>query len=393
MKKKVIIAIVVVAIGIAAAFTLRRDHEPKGLIRLSGNIELTEINIAFKTSGKIAELNAVEGDQVTQGQVLARLDRDQLLRQRERDQAGTKSAETQLAQAVTAVEWQQKSVAADIAQRKADLGQAEARLKELETGSRPQEIQEAQAVLASAKSEAARAEADWQRAQTLFKDDDISAQQHDQFRARNETAASAVRQANDRLGLVQEGPRKETIEAAKSQVARARAAVQWAEAQRMEIQRREQEIETRQAEIERARAQVHLVDAQIDDTVAMAPVSGVVLVKSADPGEVVGPGTTVLTIGDLRRPWLRGYINESDLGRVKLGSSVRVTTDSYPGKTYQGKVSFIASEAEFTPKQIQTPDERVKLVYRIKVDIDNPNQELKLNMPADAEIDVGENGK
>ena len=111
-----------------------------------------------------------------------------------------------------------------------------------------------------------------------------------------------------------------------------------------------------------------------------------VLVKYADPGEVLAAGTTVVTIGDMKKPWLRGYINETDLGRVKIGSAVAVKTDSYPDKTYQGRVTFISSEAEFTPKQIQTPDERVKLAYRIKIEIDNPDGELKANMPADAEI-------
>lgn len=96
-------------------------------------------------------------------------------------------------------------------------------------------------------------------------------------------------------------------------------------------------------------------------------------------------------MGDLDNPWLRGYIREQDLGRVKLNMKVKVTTDSYPGKIYWGRISFISSEAEFTPKQIQTPEERVKLVYRIKIEIDNPQQELKLNMPADAEILIDEN--
>jgi len=103
-------------------------------------------------------------------------------------------------------------------------------------------------------------------------------------------------------------------------------------------------------------------------------------------GEVLAAGATVVTVGDIEHPWLRAYINETDLGKVKLGSKVRITTDSYPGKVYDGRVSFISSEAEFTPKQIQTEEERVKLVYRIKIDVDNPRQELKSNMPADAEI-------
>jgi HlyD family secretion protein len=115
-------------------------------------------------------------------------------------------------------------------------------------------------------------------------------------------------------------------------------------------------------------------------------VDGVVLVKSADVGEVLAAGATVVTIGDIDHPWLRAYINETDLGKVKLGSKAHITTDSYPGKIYGGHVSFISSEAEFTPKQIQTQEERVKLVYRIKIEVDNRLHELKSNMPADAEI-------
>jgi HlyD family secretion protein len=122
------------------------------------------------------------------------------------------------------------------------------------------------------------------------------------------------------------------------------------------------------------------------DTIATSPINGVVLVKAADVGEVLAPGTNVVTVGDIDHPWLRAYIREQDLGRVKLGAKARVTTDSFPGKVYEGRVSFISSEAEFTPKQIQTSEERVKLVYRIKIDIDNPRHELKSNMPADAEI-------
>ena len=117
-----------------------------------------------------------------------------------------------------------------------------------------------------------------------------------------------------------------------------------------------------------------------------APTAGVVLVKNAEPGEFIVPGGAVITLGDIERPWLKAFINESDLGRVKLGQRVSVTTDSYPGKVYQGKIIFISSEAEFTPKNVQTAKERVKLVYRIKVSLANLEFELKPGMPADARI-------
>ena len=112
-----------------------------------------------------------------------------------------------------------------------------------------------------------------------------------------------------------------------------------------------------------------------------------VLVKSAEVGRSVAAGTTIVTIGDIDHPWLRAYINETDLGRVKLGSKVRAQHGFVSrARPIDGRVSFISSEAEFTPKQIQTKEERVKLVYRIKIDVDNPHQELKNNMPVDAEI-------
>ena len=131
-----------------------------------------------------------------------------------------------------------------------------------------------------------------------------------------------------------------------------------------------------------------ITDTQINDMVVVSPIDGVVLVKSAEIGEVLAAGTTVVSVGDIDHPWLRGYINEPDLGRIKLGDTAQITTDSFPGKTYPGRISFIASEAEFTPKQIQTREERVKLVYRIKIEAANPRHELKSNMPVEADIQL-----
>jgi HlyD family secretion protein len=131
-----------------------------------------------------------------------------------------------------------------------------------------------------------------------------------------------------------------------------------------------------------------VIDAQIDDTVVLSPIDGVVLVKSAEIGEVIAPGTIVATVGDIDRPWLRAYIGETEIGRVKLDQTARVSCDSCGGRAYWGRLSFISSEAEFTPKQIQTTEERVKLVYRIKIDLPNPEHVFKSNMPADAEIQL-----
>ena len=355
-------------------------------IAVSGNIELTQVDVAFKIPGKLIERAVDEGEPVKKGMVLARLDAEQTKRQREREQAGRRAAESQLRQTMTAVQYQKETVEAEIELRQAELRQAEARLSELLAGFRKQEIEQARAAAEEAASGEQRATRDWERAQVLHKNDDISRSQYDQFRARYQAAKASARQARERLALVEEGPRQEQIESARAQVARARAALRLSQAARLELKRKRQEIETRRAETARARAQVGVLDAQLDDAVAISPIDGVVLTKAAEVGQVVAAGTPVLTVGDLAHPWLRGYINETDLGRVKLGARVRVTTDSYPDKVYWGRLSFIASDAEFTPKQIQTAEERVKLVYRVKIDIPNPQQELKLNMPVEAEI-------
>ncbi len=387
MRKVILSVVLLAALGTAGVLTYRSLHpETTDRILVSGNIELTQVDIAFKTSGRLVERTVDEGDTVQKGMVIARLDREQLLRQRETAEAALQTSEAQLAEAMSALKWQRETMQADLQLRKADLSAAESQLLQLKNGSRPQEIQEAKAAVDAAQSQYDQAKNDWERAQTLHKNDDISTSQYDQFRTRFESADANLKQAKERAALVLAGPRAETIESASAQVERARASLKMGQANAIETTRREQEIAARRSDIERARAQIALIDTQLADTVAVSPIGGVVLVKAADVGEVLAPGTSVVTVGDIDRPWLRAYIREQDLGRVKLGSKAKVTTDSFPGKVYDGRVSFISSEAEFTPKQIQTTEERVKLVYRIKIDIDNPHHELKSNMPADAEI-------
>jgi len=389
MRKRIPVLIIVVlaAAGAYFFFFKRTGLNSNTQIAVSGNIELTEVNIAFKTPGRLIERTVDEGDAVKKGQVIARLDRDQLSAQRDREAAGLESVSAQLAQAETSLAWQKENLAADLQQRRADLASYQARLQELKNGSRPQEIQEAKAAVDSAQAEFERARRDWERAQTLYKNDDISTAQYDQYRSRWESSEAALKQAKERQALVLAGPRQEQIEAAAAQVQRAQAAIRLAETNALEIKRREQELPMRRAEIARAKANLALIDSQFADTVAVSPVDGVVLVKSAEPGEVLAAGTTVVTVGDIDHPWLRAYINEPDKGRVKLGMKVDVKTDSYKN-VYKGVVSFIASEAEFTPKQIQTQEEREKLVYRIKILLDNPKRELNSNMPADAVISL-----
>jgi HlyD family secretion protein len=387
MKKRLPLLLLVAAAG-TGLYLWRSGYfaGPRNSIQVSGNLELTLVDLSFKTAGRMTELMVREGDSVKKGQVIARLDAIQLEQQKARDVAVIASAQSAYDQLRTSIEYQQATIDSDIATRQAELAQAQAHLDELNAGSRTQEIQQAEAQVTEARTQVDLARADWERAQTLYKNQDISTSQFDQARTKFNATSAALTQAEQRFGLVKEGPRKEEIAGARAQLARSLAAVRTAEANRIELRRKQQELGARRAEIDRARAQAGITQSQLDDTTIASPIDGVVLVKSAEPGEVIAAGTTIVSIGDIDHPWLRAYVGETDLGRVKLGTEVKLTTDSYAGKAYMGRVSFIASEAEFTPKQIQTKEERVKMVYRIKVEVDNTSRELKSNMPVDAEI-------
>jgi len=387
MKKRLPILLLLAAAGGGYWYWSQQQAASNGnVLQVSGNLELTQVDMSFKTAGRITELTVREGEWVKKGQVIAKLDASQLEQQKARDTAAVSGAQSQLQQLQTSIEYQKATIDSDVALRKAELAQVQARLDDLLAGSRQQEIAQAQALVTDARAANDLAKAEWERAQVLYSREDISTSQRDQAKTKLDSTAAQLRQVEQRLALVQEGPRKEEITAARAAVARANAAIAAAEANRIEVRRKEQELTGRRAEIAKNRATVGMTEAQLADTTIVAPIDGVILLKAAEAGEVVAAGTTIVSIGDLDHPWLRAYINETDLGRVHLGGAVSLSTDSFPGKKYEGKISFISSEAEFTPKQIQTKEERVKLVYRVKIEVSNTEHELKNNMPVDAEI-------
>jgi HlyD family secretion protein len=190
--------------------------------------------------------------------------------------------------------------------------------------------------------------------------------------------------------LAEQGVAREDVENARTLMKRAQATYERVRQTYEQIAEgtRKEEIAVRRANLRLAQEHLQMSRVQLGYTRLSAPVSGVVLVRQAELGEVVAPGTPVVTIADVDHLWMRGYVNETDLGRVRWNQSATLRTDTYPDKTYQGRVSFISSQAEFTPKSVETYKERVTLVYRIKIDLANPNHELKPGMPAEAVIDV-----
>ncbi len=313
-----LLAIAVAALLLAAC--PRNQGSRPGDLMLSGNIEVTDAQLGFKVSGRVAERFVSEGERVKAGQLIARLD----------------DAEQR----------------AQLSLRRAELAGAAAALAELEAGSRPQEIAAADATLRSMEAERDRARLDAARQQELRGKDAIADRELEASQAQLKIAEARAVEAGERLKLVKEGPRAEDIAQGR-------------------------------ARVEQTRAAVALAETQLENTRLVSPLTGVVLSHNIEPGEYVSPGTPIVTVADLAHVWVRAYVSQTDLGRIRLGEKVAVRTDTFPEKTYEGTVGFIASEAEFTPKTVQTAKERVKLVFRVKVDLANPNDELKPGMPAD----------
>lgn len=390
MKKSwIILTLILILLAAVSVWWVTRNDGEENAIHFSGNIELREVDLSFEFPGEIEALAVEEGDFVSPSQPIGRLNSDQLQKQEEEARAALQSLISREAELRKRILYKEENLAALLSERKAALRQSGELLNELLRGSRKEEIEQAQAVVTAAEAEFERAEGDWNRARTLYQTEDISTDRLEQARAAFRSSGARLEQARERLRLLQNGPREEEIERARAGVERARAGLRQAEAGRLEIEGDRQSLETLAAEKDAAVARIEQIEVRLGKTRLESPIKGVVLVKSAEPGEVVAAGTSVVTLGQISEPWVRGYIPETELGRVKLGSPVDVRTDSYPGKVYEGRISFIASEAEFTPRQIQTREERVKMVYRIKVDLENPNQELKLNMPVDGKIRLG----
>lgn len=391
MKKRlqIIISLLLVVIAGVAVYQYFTGENDDLALRFSGNIEVTEAQMSFRIPGRLQERLVEEGDSVVMKQPLARLEKTDQTIALAQAEAGLAYASAVLA------ELEAGSRKEEIDRASARVLQARHSLTELQNGSRIEDIEGAQAerdrALAAEQSaiiELNQAKKNYVRYTRLHGDGSVSDTIFEDIQTRYNTAENQVAEARgrtksvtERLSLLKAGPRIE-------QIHRAEAGLKQVEAEYALIKSgpRRESIDQARAKVQGAEAAVLQARQHLTYTELVAPMDGVVLSVAAEPGEYLNPASPVLTLGRVTSPWLRAYIPEKLLGRIKLNQRVDVTTDSFPEKNYKGRVSFISSEAEFTPKTVQTFEERVKLVYRIKVALDNPDNELKPGMPADGVI-------
>ena len=324
--KRILPILLLVAVAGAAVFFFPRWFHPAAAeseMMLSGNIEAHESIVSFKVSGRIVQLPVEEGQALKAGQLIARLDSDDYRQQVAMDEAALRVRNSQLELALA--------------------------------GNRHQDIEAARQSVEDARADLEQKKQDFQRYDALYKRDEISAQTRDLAQTNVTRAKATLGRLEQMYNMMLEGTRKEEI-----QVDRANAL--------------------------QAAQNLGMSQIKLSYTTLTAPFDGVILVRQAERGEMASLGSPVVTLADLDHIWVRVYLPETDLGRLRWGQDVVVRADTFPSKNYRGKVSFISSEAEFTPKSVQTEKERVTLVYRVKVDVENPNHELKPGMPADVFI-------
>lgn len=379
------LALIVVIAAIAGYFWWKPAQE-EGLLTASGTIEATDVDVSFQIAGRVAEVLVDEGQAVKTGDLVARLAAEDLVEAVRQIEASLEAVISQARQQQSTIELRRGIIESQIAQAQSQAEAAGFTVERLREGLRPEEIRVAEAELAQAEASLAQRQSEYERVSALFKEGILPKQQLDTALTALRTAETAREAARARLELAKEGSRREDIAEAEARLKAAQAAVGVAEAGRREIDVQRQALEAAQARERELRAQLEVAKTQLSRAEIRSPLDGVVLTRNVESGEVVSPGTPVVTIANIEDLWMNVYVPENQTGLVRLGQAVRVNVDSFPGVGFAGKVVFISAESEFTPKTILTQEERIKLVYRVKVSLENEDQRLKPGMPADAAI-------
>ena len=329
MKRKALIpAVVAVAVVIAGIVWARRRTSESPVLVLHGNVDIRQVSLAFDGSGRISEMHADEGDVVKAGTVLARLD--------------TRTLALQAEQAAAQIEVQEQT------------------LRRVRNGPRAQEVEQARSRLAAARADQSRAQQDLTRLQGISgktQGRGVSGQDLDRAQSAVQTTSARADEARDALRLLEAGSRVE-------------------------------DIGTAEAQLKASRAQLALLRHQIELGELKAPVDAVVRSRLLEPGDIATPQRPVFTLALTQPKWVRVYVAEPDLGKVKAGMTARVMTDSQPD-ALTGKVAFIASTAEFTPKSVETEELRTSLVYEVRILVDDAADRLRLGQPVTVQLQTG----
>jgi len=383
-KRLILIVFLVLLLGVGALVYWGQKKERAAELYYSGTIEATQADLAFQVGGRVQDVPVDEGQAVKAGQVLAVLEQQSFLANRDQANANLTRAEDTLGQAQTLLELNRKALPAEVERAEAAVQTLEAQLKEQEAGYRSQDVQQARLALEEARITMEEARKDQVRFEQLFKRNVIAEKDKDAADLKYQTALKGFERARQAYALLKEGYRQETIEAARARLAEARAALKLAQSNLQKIEASEKEVAAAGAQVKAMQAAVALAEIQLSYTRLRAPSNGIVVSRNVEPGEVVSVGQEVISMTDLSEVDLKVFVDETEIGRVKPGQRVDVKIDTFPDKIYPGRVAFISPEGEFTPKIIQTRKERVKLVYLVKIKIPNPDFELKTGMPADA---------
>jgi multidrug resistance efflux pump len=366
-----ILVIVVIAALLAASRFV--PTEPK----ISGFIEADEVRVGSRVGGRIAEVLVAEGQQVSAGQVLLRLDPYDLLQRLAEANAQLAMRQAELDKLTAGLRPE------EVAQAKARVDRLSATVAKLVAGPRPEEIAAARSRLTLAKAQIERAKRSFDRLQALYNQDpgSISREELDRAIEDYKVAEATQRVREEELQLLERGTREEEKDEARAQLEEASQAYLMAKKGY-----REEEIAEAQAAVAAARAAVEAVEVQLRELEIRSDVDGVVEALELRPGDLVPPNGPVLSLLDISRMWVRAYLPENRLD-VQLGDLFAVTVDSYPKRSFTGKVTYISPQAEFTPRNVQTPEERSKQVFRVKVELTDVQKELRAGMAADVWLD------
>jgi HlyD family secretion protein len=323
MRKKSLFLMIFAFIMLLCFFSCSREKKREDIITATGTIEATEIYLRTETNGLIIRFELEEGDKVNKGEIICQQDHEKL--------------DNQLALA------------------EAQIEEIKARLRLLRKGAREEEIEKGKAALDAAMSAMIEAEREFKRIEQLVAEKARPSAALERAETSLELSRSKYDMAQKEYEIIKLGSRKEQIEAA-------------------------------EAQLKQAVAGMNLIKTQIEDTAIMSPIEGVLTEKIAEEGEFLPAGSLVAKITNLNDIWMKIYLSEKDFGKVRLQDKVKVSIDSFPNKKFDAHITYLSPEAEFTPKNIQTKEERVKLVFAVKVTIDNPQGYLKPGLPADAEI-------